>query len=71
MALTSMPVKFQEWEWEEELSVLDLETVGLGMYCIFEKNWISKHNYFILINSISKLFCDILPYQFIFLHYLL
>ena len=37
MALTSMPVKFQEWEWEEELSVLDLETVGLGMYCIFEK----------------------------------
>ena len=37
MALTSMPVKFHEWEWEEELSVLNLETVGLGMNCIFQK----------------------------------
>ena len=42
MALTSMPVKFQEWEWEEELSVLDLETVGLGMNCTFKKNWYLK-----------------------------
>ena len=37
MALTSMPIKFHEWEWEEELSVLNLETVGLGMNCIFQK----------------------------------
>ena len=37
MALTSMPVKFQEWEWEEEVSVLDLEMVGLGMNYIFQK----------------------------------
>ena len=28
--LTNSEVKFKEWEWEEELSVLTLEDVGLG-----------------------------------------
>ena len=37
MALTSMPIKFQEWQWEEELTVLNLETVGLGMNSIFQE----------------------------------
>ena len=28
--LTSLEVKFTEWEWEEELHVFTLEDVGLG-----------------------------------------
>ena len=25
-------VKFEEWQWEEELTVITLEEVGLGIY---------------------------------------
>ena len=28
--LTNIEVKFEEWQWEEELNVLTLEEVGLG-----------------------------------------
>ena len=28
--MTNLEVKFDEWQWEEELSVLTLEDVGLG-----------------------------------------
>ena len=28
--LSSLEVKYHEWEWEEELRKLDLEDVGLG-----------------------------------------
>ena len=28
--MTSLEVKFKEWEWEEELHVFTLEDVGLG-----------------------------------------
>ena len=28
--LTSLEVKFEEWQWEEELSVLTKEEIGLG-----------------------------------------
>ena len=28
--LTSLEVRFKEWEWEEELTVFTLEHVGLG-----------------------------------------
>ena len=28
--MTSLEVKFEEWEWEEELHVFTLEDVGLG-----------------------------------------
>ena len=28
--MTSLEIKFKEWEWEEELHVFTLEDVGLG-----------------------------------------
>ena len=29
--LTSLEIKFDEWQWEEELKVFTLEEVGLGI----------------------------------------
>ena len=34
--LTSLEVRFKEWEWEEELTVFTLEEVGLGRYIFLE-----------------------------------
>ena len=30
--LTNREVPFEEWQWEEELTVFTLEEVGLGIY---------------------------------------
>ena len=32
-------VKFEEWQWEEELTVLTLEEVGLGIIKDFAKHY--------------------------------
>ena len=29
--MTSFEIKFEEWQWEEEISILSLEDVGLGI----------------------------------------
>ena len=34
--MTNLEVKFEEWQWEEELHVLTLEEVGLGRYSFLE-----------------------------------
>ena len=30
--MTTREVQFEEWQWEEELTVFTLEEVGLGIY---------------------------------------
>ena len=38
--LTNLEVKFEEWQWEEELHVLTMEEVGLGLQIFFNIFWL-------------------------------
>ena len=39
--MTNLEVTFHEWQWEEELSVLNLEDVGLGKTFVESRTFIT------------------------------
>ena len=41
LGLTSLEVKFDKWQWKEELSVLTLEDVGLGITFVESSQFIT------------------------------
>ena len=53
--LTSLEVKFEEWQWEEELKVFTLEEVGLGISEVIRQKLFSSIFFLALIINIVGL----------------